>query len=215
MALTLEYFFLDGAGGDEAVYKAVLFLSVTPNTGECLLVGSGVPVGVEEDEAVGADEVDAASTGLGGEEEDEFRVFRVVELVDKFLAFCDVHCTIKAKAGVVSLSAKFDEYVEGLGEVGNEYDFVVGFGADAGEHAVQDRDFTGEAAVDFAIAGVAVVGFDVAFGKEVLGAGHVFGEFDKVGVVAELFEGADRFERLGAFAPEKGSDFGGGEEMFV
>ena len=46
-----------------------------------LLVDGGVPVRVEEDEAVGAHEVEAAPAGLGGEQEHELVRGEVVQEV--------------------------------------------------------------------------------------------------------------------------------------
>lgn len=95
MGLALEDLFLDGAGGDEAVDEAVFFLAVAPYSSQGLLIGGRVPVGIEEDEAVRADEVEATATGFAAEEEDELVAFRVVELVDELLTFVDVHRTIQ------------------------------------------------------------------------------------------------------------------------
>ena len=67
VGLALEDLLFNGAGRDEAVHEAVFLLAVAPYTGQGLLVGGGVPVGVEEDEAVGADEIQTAATGLGRE----------------------------------------------------------------------------------------------------------------------------------------------------
>jgi hypothetical protein len=57
--------------------------------------------GIEEDEAVGADEVDAAAAGFGGEEEDKvLSVLRVVELVDELLALLDCRTPLEAEVAV-------------------------------------------------------------------------------------------------------------------
>jgi hypothetical protein len=57
---------------------------VTPVLG--LLVVVGVEVEVMEDDSVGGSQVDAKSSGLGGEDEDEDAVVRVV-LVNQNLTF--------------------------------------------------------------------------------------------------------------------------------
>lgn len=62
--LTLKDLFLDRTGGNEAVYEAVLFLSITPDTGKRLLVSSRIPIRVEQDETVSADEVETTATGF-------------------------------------------------------------------------------------------------------------------------------------------------------
>ena len=65
MGLTLEDLLFNRASGDEAVDEAVLGLAVTPDTGERLLIGGRVPIGIEEDKAVGANQVQTAATSLG------------------------------------------------------------------------------------------------------------------------------------------------------
>lgn len=49
---------------------------------------------IEEDEAIGPDEVDTASTRLATQQEYEFLAVGVVELVDKFLSLIDCHCAV-------------------------------------------------------------------------------------------------------------------------
>lgn len=46
-------------------------LAVAPHTRGGLFIGGRVPVGVEEDQAVGADEVEPAAAGLAAEQEHE------------------------------------------------------------------------------------------------------------------------------------------------
>eukprot|EP00964_Phaeocystis_antarctica_P107733 scaffold72403_cov111-Phaeocystis_antarctica.AAC.3 len=65
--LPLVGLLLDGARAEEAVDVARLLLTRAPHARESLLVVGGVPVGVEEDEPVGADQVEAAAARLGGE----------------------------------------------------------------------------------------------------------------------------------------------------
>ena len=136
MGLALEDLFFNGACGDEAVYETILLLAVTPYTRECLLISSWIPIWVEEDKAIGADEIETASTSFRGKEEDEFGGLGIVEFVDELLPFRHIHCAVKAETAVTAGPTEHGEDVEGLRVVGDEDDFVVGFGADAGEHAV-------------------------------------------------------------------------------
>ena len=64
----------------QPVDEALLPLAVPPDPGHGLLVVGRVPIGVEHDEAVGPDEVQAAATGLARQHEDELGAGRVVEL---------------------------------------------------------------------------------------------------------------------------------------
>ena len=65
VALPLEDLLLDAARRDEAVHEAVLLLAVAPHARQRLLICRRVPVRIEQDQAVGADEVDTAAAGLG------------------------------------------------------------------------------------------------------------------------------------------------------
>ena len=160
--LALEDFFFNGARGDEPVDKTVLFLTVSPHTSEGLLVSRRVPVRIEENEAVGADEVKAAAAGLAAEEEDELFAVRVIELVDELLALGDVHGAVEAEAAVAARAAELVEDVERLRVIADEDDFVVGVLADAGEHAVKDLHFARVPGSDFSITASGVFG-DVVF----------------------------------------------------
>ena len=82
VGLALEDFLLDRAGCDEAVDETVFLLAVSPDSGEGLLISGGVPVGIEEDKSVGADEIETASSGFTTEEEDELTSFGIIEFVD-------------------------------------------------------------------------------------------------------------------------------------
>lgn len=64
VGLTLEDLLFDCAGGDEAVDEAVFLLSVAPDSSQSLLIGGGVPIWVEEDEAICSNKVQAAASGL-------------------------------------------------------------------------------------------------------------------------------------------------------
>ena len=88
----------------EAVDKTVLFLAVTPNTSESLLVSGRIPVRIEEDKAIGADEVETTATGFGREQENELLTGRVVEFLHELLALVDVHGTIKSKAAIPAIA---------------------------------------------------------------------------------------------------------------
>ena len=214
VALPLEDLLLDRARRDEAVDEAILLLAVAPHARERLLVRGRVPVRVEEDEPVGADEVEAAAAGLGAEEEDELVAGGVVELVDQLLALVDVHGAVEAEDAVVAGAAELVEDVERLGVVAYQHDFVVGVLPDAREHAVEDGHFARVPCLHVAVAATGVFG-DVVGWEEGFGAGEVGGEVKEVGVVAEFFKHADCFEGLGAFAAEEELDVGGLDEEVV
>ena len=66
----------------QSINEALFLLPVPPHSGHGLFVVGRVPVGVEHDEAVGPDEVQAAAPGLAGQHEDELGTGRVVELIE-------------------------------------------------------------------------------------------------------------------------------------
>ena len=61
-----------------------------------MLVCGRVPVWVEEDEPVRADEIDTAAPGLTTEKKDKLLAFGVVKFRDKLRAFCAVHCAVES-----------------------------------------------------------------------------------------------------------------------
>ena len=79
---------LNRTRAEHAVEHAALLLPVAPHTRGRLLVVGRVPIGVEEDEPVAADEVEAAPAGLGREQEGKQVGVGVVELLDHRRA-CD------------------------------------------------------------------------------------------------------------------------------
>jgi len=85
--LSLENLLLDGARSNEAIHEAVFLLTVTPDSSERLLVCRWIPIRVEENEAIGTDQVQATTTSFAAEQENKFLTVRIVELVDQLLAF--------------------------------------------------------------------------------------------------------------------------------
>ena len=52
---------------------------------------------IEEDQPVGTDEIETASSSLAAEEEDEGRVFRIIELIDELLTLLYGYVTIESQ----------------------------------------------------------------------------------------------------------------------
>ena len=96
VTLALEDLLLDRAGGDEAVYKSVLFLPVAPHPRQRLLVRGWIPVWIKEHQPIGADQIEPTTTGFAGEEEDELGAFGIVELVHQLLPLVDVHRAVES-----------------------------------------------------------------------------------------------------------------------
>lgn len=71
---------------------------------------------VEQDETIRPDQVDTASSGFTGEQEDKFFPFRVVELINKLLTFLDVRTAFQAE---VTISVGYK--ISGSNTVGVEY----------------------------------------------------------------------------------------------
>lgn len=62
---------MKGTDGDEPVDVAGLLLTVSPHSCHGLLVIGRVPVRVKHDQAVGANEIQAAPTGFAAQHEDK------------------------------------------------------------------------------------------------------------------------------------------------
>ena len=63
----------------QSVDEAGFLLAIPPDAGHGLVVVGRVPVGVEHDQSVGADQVQAAAARLAAQHEDELRGGGVVE----------------------------------------------------------------------------------------------------------------------------------------
>lgn len=125
---------------NESVDEALLGLAVSPNSSERLLVGSWVPIGVEEDEPVGTDEVDTAPSSLGTEEEDKLASVGVVEMVDELLSLGDSHRSVQSQAGVLAVAAESLEEVERLRVVADEDDLVRRLGSKLVQEPAKEED---------------------------------------------------------------------------
>jgi hypothetical protein len=99
-----------------------LLLAVTPDAGECLLVSRRIPIcsiaqrnrqhghclpyeqrehtRIKENQPVGTDEIDAASSRLAAQEEHELLAGRVVELVHHLLALRNGHRPVEPEESV-------------------------------------------------------------------------------------------------------------------
>ena len=70
-------------------------------SGAYLLVSGGVPVGVEQHEAVAAHEVEAAAAGLAAEQEHKLLLLGVVEGHHQLLALADAGGAVQPNKGVL------------------------------------------------------------------------------------------------------------------
>jgi hypothetical protein len=90
VSLSLEDLFLQSSSSYEAIDETVLLLPVSPHSSESLLVGSWIPVWVEEHKPICADEIDTASSCFTREKEDKLFSFWIVELINQLLPLLDV-----------------------------------------------------------------------------------------------------------------------------
>ena len=214
MRLALEDLLLDRPRRDEPIHEAVLLLAVTPHSRQGLLVRRRVPVGVEEDQPVGTDQVQAAAAGLAAEQEDELLSLGVVELVHQLLAFVDVHRAVQTQRPVASGAAQLVEDVEGLGVVADQHDLVVGVLSDASQHAVEHHHLARVPRLDVSIPAASIFGHVIGR-EEFFAAWEVARQVQKVRVVAQLLEQADGLERLTALASEQAPDVRALDEVLV
>tara|TARA_B110000977_G_scaffold186790_1_gene253173 strand:- start:102 stop:386 length:285 start_codon:yes stop_codon:yes gene_type:complete len=92
-----------------------------------LLIVGWVPVGVEEHEAVTADEVDPASPSLGREQKHEAVLRWVVEFLDQLLSLADAGAAVQSADRVPVFCAQRLDQVEGLRVVADYHDAVLRF----------------------------------------------------------------------------------------
>ena len=98
--LMKAHLLLDGAGAQEAVHVHALLLAVAPDASSRLLVVGWVPVGVEQHQAVAANQVQAAAASLGRQQERKLVRRHVVELLDQHLALGDGDRAVQAQRRV-------------------------------------------------------------------------------------------------------------------
>lgn len=139
--LPLPDLLLDPALEQDAVDVAVPLLPVAVDARNGLHVRRRVPVDVEQDEAAGADEVEAHAARLGGEEEGEARAGRgAVEVVDEGLALRGRGRAVQAEEGEGEGGEEVGEEVQGGGVVGDDNDLLRRVGSQIVEELVQDSD---------------------------------------------------------------------------
>ena len=80
--MTLEDLLFDSSCSNEPIHETIFLLAVSPDSCEGLLISGRIPVWVEKNEAIGADEIETAAASFTAEEEDKLLTLRVVELVD-------------------------------------------------------------------------------------------------------------------------------------
>jgi len=75
-------------------------LAITPDTGQGLLICGRIPVRVKENQSVGTDQVETASSGLAAEQEHKLVSIWIVEPVDQLLSLVDRHRAIQSQNSV-------------------------------------------------------------------------------------------------------------------
>jgi hypothetical protein len=117
IGLSLENLFFDCAGRYKAVDKAFLLLTITPDTGQRLLIRSWVPVftnldsakrptatlrltRIEKNQAIRPDQINTTTSSLATQQEYEFLAFRIVKLIDELLSFWYSHGTIQSEVTI-------------------------------------------------------------------------------------------------------------------
>lgn len=66
----------------ESIDKAGFLLPIPPDTGHGLVIVGWIPVRIEHDQAVCADQVEAAASGFGAQHENEVVSVGVVEILN-------------------------------------------------------------------------------------------------------------------------------------
>jgi len=122
----------------------LLFLSISPDARHSLVIIGWIPIGIEHDQAIGTDQVEAAPASLGGQHENECPIAGVIELIDDFAALLDGHGAVQADILVASHLAQLREHVKSLGVVGDQDYFVGCVGFYCQEQIVEHCHFPGQ-----------------------------------------------------------------------
>ena len=121
--LELQDFFLDGAFGDQAVGEDVAGLADAVGAVDGLGFDGGVPPGVEQEDVVGAGEVEAEAAGLEADQE-EPGVGIVLELLDGRFAVAGFAVEIGVADGVPAVVEAFADDGQEAGELGEDQGLV-------------------------------------------------------------------------------------------
>jgi hypothetical protein len=169
------------------------------------LIGSWVPVWVEEYESVGPNEVEPTPTSFTAEKEYELIAIRVVELVHKFLALGDVHCAIETEGTIISVAAELIKHVESLGIIADQDDLVVRILPDTCKHSIEDLHLARIPGSDVPVPTSCFL-WDIVIWPVFFTSWQVVRKVEQIWMVAELFQQANCLKRLTSFAPKEGLD---------
>lgn len=86
---------------------------------------SRIPSGVEEDQPVGANQVDTTTTCFTTQQKNHLGSFWVVESIHEFLTFVDVHGSVEPETAILFVTTQLLHEVERRGVVANENNLVV------------------------------------------------------------------------------------------
>lgn len=109
----------------ETIDEARLLLTVSPDSGHGLFVVRGIPIRIEHNQTIRADEIQAASAGFRAEHEDEIVAGFAVKIVHHLRSLLDRHRAVESHIVVRTFATEFLEQVESLRVVGHQYYFVI------------------------------------------------------------------------------------------
>ncbi|GIX62903.1 collagen-like protein [Babesia caballi] len=128
---------------EKPVNVARLALAVTPYTRKGLLVVGRVPVRVEQNQPIGADEVDATTSSLGAEKEGEAVGGRIVESGNQFVPRFDRKRAVQPDARIAALLAQPVKHIQRLRVVADDDDPVVAGSPDVVQEPEEHEYFRG------------------------------------------------------------------------
>ena len=214
MRLSLEDLFLNRSGGDESVNKAIFLLAVPPDTGQSLLVGCRIPIGIKKHKSICSDQVETASSGLAAEKKDEFVPVWVIEFIHQLLPLIYIHGTVQAQASILSVPAELFENIERLRVVADQHNLVIGVLSDSGQHAIEHLHLSRVPSLDLAIPSSRSFRNIVVWEKP-LASWQVHRKIEKVWMIAKLLQQTDGNQRLTSLPAQKALDIRALDEVVV
>jgi hypothetical protein len=173
----LENLLFDGPRSNEAVHKTIFRLSISPYTGKSLLIRRWVPVRVEEDKSIRANQVETAATSFATEKENKFAALRIVEFIDKFLAFGNIHSPIESETAVPTVSTEFVEHVKGLSVIADQDNLVIGILSNSSKHTIKNLHLAGIPRFHISIPTTSVL-WNIIFWPDLFTSGQVIGKVE-------------------------------------
>ena len=178
------------------------------------MVGSRIPIRIEQYQSVCTNQVQTAATSLTAEQENKFRAIGIVEFIDKLRSLLNVHGAVQSQVAVASCSAESLKQIQSLSVVANQDDLVVCILTNASQHAIKNHHLSRIPTLHFPVSSSGLRGC-VVFWESVFTAGQVICQVKEIGVITQLLQNTNSLEWLTALATKQTSNLRTLNEMIV